>query len=94
MAALFGQTAEKVIANAFATEARSAFFWSGRTGSAGGADLAASIAKKSNGTTLEMLLAERKIAMPAWDASNPAVVKAWQEASAQYAQGHLVLCGR
>jgi len=25
--------------------------------------------------------------MPAWDASNPAVVKAWQTASAQYAEG-------
>jgi hypothetical protein len=84
---VFGKTVAEAGGNVFATEAGTAFFWSGRTGSAGGAELAAAIAKSSNGTTLEALMAQRNIVMPAWDASNPAVVKAWQTASAQFAEG-------
>lgn len=32
-------------------------------------------------------MAQRGIKMPAWDATNPAVVKAWQDISAEYASG-------
>ncbi|WP_415765243.1 hypothetical protein [Pseudomonas sp. ZB1P45] len=32
-------------------------------------------------------MAQRGIQMPAWDATNPAVVKAWQDISAEYASG-------
>jgi filamentous hemagglutinin len=41
----------------------------------------------NNGTTLETLIEQNGIQMPAWDASNPAVVQAWQNISAQYAAG-------
>ncbi|CAI8771647.1 hypothetical protein EMIT0P12_10757 [Pseudomonas sp. IT-P12] len=33
------------------------------------------------------MMAQRGIQMPKWDATNPVVVKAWQEISAQYANG-------
>ena len=33
------------------------------------------------------LLEKRKIAMPVWDAANPAVVQAWKDASLGFAQG-------
>ena len=32
-------------------------------------------------------MAKRGIQMPAWDATNPTVVKAWQDISAEYASG-------
>ncbi|WP_445178660.1 hypothetical protein [Pseudomonas sp. McL0111] len=32
-------------------------------------------------------MAQRGIQMPAWDATNPAVVKSWQDISAEYASG-------
>jgi hypothetical protein len=73
--------------NPVKTAPNTAFFWSGRTGSAGGADNAARIAAERGGTTLETLLKERKIQMPDWDTTNPQVVRAWQDISAQYAQG-------
>jgi filamentous hemagglutinin len=73
--------------NPVATEPDTAFFWSGRTNGLGGQALAAQIAQLNNGTTLETLIAQKGIQMPAWDASNPAVVKAWQNISAQYAAG-------
>jgi hypothetical protein len=69
------------------TQPNTAFFWSGRTGSVGGQDIAAQIAQQNGGTTLETLIAQNGIQMPAWDASNPAVVQAWQNVSAQYAAG-------
>jgi filamentous hemagglutinin len=73
--------------NPVATEPNSAFFWSGRTNGLGGQEIAAQIAQLNNGTTLETLIAQNAIQMPAWDASNPAVVQAWQNISAQYAAG-------
>lgn len=75
------------ILNPVATKSDTAFFWSGRTGTLGGQDVAAQIAQQNGGTTLEMLIAQKGIKMPAWDSSNPAVVKAWQQISAQYASG-------
>ncbi|MEB0047939.1 MULTISPECIES: hypothetical protein [unclassified Pseudomonas] len=69
------------------TKPDEAFFWSGRTERLGGADLAQQIAKEHGGTTLESLIAQRGIEMPAWDATNPMVVKAWKDISAQYANG-------
>ncbi|PKE27844.1 filamentous hemagglutinin [Rahnella sp. AA] len=69
------------------TKPSEAFFWSGRTDGVGGADIAQQIAAQQGGTTLEALMAQRGIQMPAWDATNPAVVKAWQDISAEYASG-------
>lgn len=69
------------------TKPGEAFFWSGRTGDVGGADIAQQIAMQQGGTTLEALIAQRGIQMPAWDASNPTVVQAWQNISAEYASG-------
>lgn len=69
------------------TQPNTAFFWSGRTEGVGGMDSAAAIAKANGGTTLEMLLEERKIKMPNWDASNPTVVNEWGQISKAYAQG-------
>jgi|GEM_PF-1567040 len=74
------------------TEPDTAFFWSGRTDGIGGQNIAAEIAQARGGTTLEMLLENRKIDMPPWDANDPAVVKAWNDISADYAksvQGHV-----
>lgn len=73
--------------NPVKTAPDTAFFWSGRTGKIGGAENAARIAAERGGTTLETLLEQRKIQMPAWDAADPKVVQAWQSISAQYAEG-------
>ncbi|WFU13041.1 hemagglutinin repeat-containing protein (plasmid) [Rhizobium sp. CB3090] len=73
--------------NPVATQPNTAFFWSGRTGSVGGQDVAAQIALENGGTTLETLIGQNGVQMPAWDASNPAVVQAWQNISALYAAG-------
>ncbi len=74
--------------NPVATEANSAFFWSGRTNGIGGEKVAAQIADANGGTTLETLIAKRGIQMPPWgDGTNPIVVKAWKDISAQYAAG-------
>jgi filamentous hemagglutinin len=45
------------------------------------------IAEARGGTTLEKLLKERGIAMPAWNPNDPAAVKAWHDISAAYATG-------
>ncbi|WP_321143726.1 hypothetical protein [Pseudomonas extremaustralis] len=74
-------------AKGVSTNPSEAFFWSGRTDGVGGADIAQQIAAQQGGTTLEALMAQRGIQMPAWDATNPAVVKAWQDISAEYASG-------
>ena len=73
--------------NPVATEPDTAFFWSGRTNGIGGQAVAAQMAELNNGTTLETLIEQNEIQMPAWDATNPAVVRAWQNISAQYAAG-------
>jgi len=70
-----------------ATKPSEAFFWSGRTSGVGGEKVAAEIAAKNNGVTLETLVADRNIKMPAWDEANPASVKAWKDISAEYANG-------
>ncbi|URV23735.1 RHS repeat-associated core domain-containing protein [Burkholderia gladioli] len=69
------------------TQPDTAFFWSGRTNGVGGMDPAAAIAKANGGTTLEMLLEQQKVKMPAWDANNPTVVNEWGQMSKAYAQG-------
>lgn len=61
------------------------FFWSGL--GRDGATKAEEIARTRGGVTLETTIADRGIAMPTWDASDPAKVKAWQDASKYYAEG-------
>jgi len=69
------------------TKPNEAFFWSGRTNGRGGEGIAQEIAEQNGGTTLEALIDKRKIEMPKWDATNPEVVKAWKDVSADYAKG-------
>lgn len=64
-----------------------AFFWSGKTNGYGGDVAARKIASESRGTTLETLIEQRNIKMPAWDTNNPDVVSAWKTISAEYAAG-------
>lgn len=74
-----------VAAKSFATGADEAVFWSGV--GRGGDKIAAQWVAKNGGATLETTMASRGITLPAWDASNPAVVSAWRDASAQFARG-------
>jgi hypothetical protein len=74
-------------AAAFTTERDTAFFWSGRTEGVGGEEVAGQYASKGGGTTLEQLMEKRGIKLPAWDADDPEVVRAWTEASKAYADG-------
>lgn len=53
----------------------------------GGDKVAAEWVAKHGGSTLETIMSGRGVALPAWDTSNPAVVSAWRDASAQFAQG-------
>lgn len=69
------------------TEPNTAFFWSGKTDGIGGEAVARKVATQNNGTTLEALIEDRNIQMPAWDATNPEVVRAWKTISADYAAG-------
>lgn len=69
------------------TEPDTAFFWSGKTAGVGGDQVAATVAKSRHGKTLEMLIEERGIKMPDWDPKNPAVKKAWEDVSSEYAKG-------
>jgi hypothetical protein len=64
-----------------------AFFWSGRTNGVGGQDVAAELAKQKGGTTLEMLIEQNKIIMPAWNPEDLSAIKAWEDISAEYAMG-------
>jgi len=68
-----------------ATNRNTAFFWSGTTNGVGGEARALEIARSKGGTTLEGLLKSRNIDMPAWNASNLAVVKLWEDVATQYA---------
>ena len=70
-----------------ATNPNEAFFWSGRTDGIGGEAVARKIAESQSGTTLEALIENRGIKMPKWDATDPAVVQAWKDISADYARG-------
>ncbi len=67
-----------------ATAPNETVFWSGIKG---GDQAAASWASKNGGVTLETMMTQRGVTLPAWDASNPAVVSAWRQASAEFAQG-------
>ncbi len=73
------------IARSLATSADEAVFWSGI--GRGGAAKAASWAAQHGGATLESTLALRGVTLPACDASNPAVVAAWRQASMDFAAG-------
>ena len=70
----------------FKTAPGTAFFWSGRTGGIGGADIALTIAKKYGGITLEGLIAERNVQMPAWNPQDSSTIYPWMNASAAYAR--------
>ncbi|MCY1714749.1 hypothetical protein [Caproiciproducens galactitolivorans] len=73
------------IRTALKTEPNTAFFWSGNTEGVGGAEIAANIAKNKNGVTLESTIANKNIDIPKWDFDNPMSIKAWEDASAAYA---------
>lgn len=69
------------------TKPNTAFFWSGKTDGVGGEAVARRVATRNSGTTLEALIENRNIKMPAWNATNPEVVQAWKTISADYATG-------
>ena len=68
------------------TDPDTAFFWSGRTNGIGGADRASEIAKTKGGVTLESTIFDKNIKMPEWDFNNLDSIKAWEDASAEYAK--------
>ena len=68
------------------TVPNTAFFWSGRTDSVGGAEVAANIAEEKGGVTLESTISSKKIVMPEWDFSKPSSMEAWNLASGAYAE--------
>ncbi len=82
------------ITNALKTEPGTAFFWSGCAKvdpSSGkllvsGDEVAAEIASKCGGTTLETQIKIKNIEMPKWDFDVPDSIKAWEDASAAYAK--------
>lgn len=71
----------------FRTGPNQAHYWSGRTNGEGVMDRAAELAERNGGTTLESLMGRRGIELPQWDPDNPAVMKAWDDASAAFANG-------
>jgi hypothetical protein len=79
------QIAKPTSPPSFGTAPGEAHFWSGL--GPGGANAAAEIAGSGGGTTLEMFIEARGIEMPVWDASNPASVQAWEDASKAFASG-------
>ena len=82
------------ITNALKTEPGTAFFWSGCAKvdpSSGkllvsGDEVAAEIASKCGGTTLETQIKVNNIEMPKWDFDVPESIKAWEDTSATYAK--------
>lgn len=82
------------IKNALKTEPGTAFFWSGcakvdpstRKLLVSGDEVAAEIASKCGGTTLETQIKIKNIEMPKWDFDVPDSIKAWEDASAAYAK--------
>lgn len=60
-------------------------FWSGI--GRGGADKAAAWVGQNGEATLETTPAARGIKLPVWDASNPASVAAWRQASKDFTAG-------
>jgi RHS repeat-associated protein len=75
----------KTVGQSLATKPNEAFFWSGRTNGIGGDLNAKKIAESRGGVTLEKLLEDRGIKMPAWDEANPISTKAWKDISGSYA---------
>lgn len=71
----------------FVTTSHAAVFWSGRTGTIGGDDRAATIAQAMGGTTLEMLVRDRSISLPKYDSTDQTTIDAWEKASARFAAG-------
>ncbi|HLL64208.1 MAG TPA: polymorphic toxin-type HINT domain-containing protein [Micromonosporaceae bacterium] len=69
----------------FVTPPDRAFFWSGM--GPDGADTSAAVASIHGGLTLELLLEQRGLSLPAWNRADPAVVAAWEAASRQFAEG-------
>ena len=74
------------------TENSTSFFWSGKSNGIGGMDIAANIAKKNGGATLEMVLEREGIILPEFNILDSTAVEIWQNASAVYAKqvsGHV-----
>ncbi len=71
-------------ASRLSTGADDAVFWSGL---AGGPQAAASWVERYGGTTLEVALARRGIAVPVWDSRSAASVDAWRSLSWEFAAG-------
>ncbi len=71
--------------NRLATSADEAVFWSGI--GRGGDKKALAWINNNGGATLESTLASRGVKLPAWNASDPSVVAAWQKASVDFANG-------
>ena len=67
----------------FHLDPNSSFFWSGL--GKDGQDIAANIANKMGGVTLETTMDAQGINMPVWNASDPSSIAAWRSASASYA---------
>ena len=74
------------IAPLLKTKPDTAFFWSGNTNGIGGMDVAANIAKKNGGVTLEMVLDRQNIRMPEFNLNDSNSVEIWQKSSADYAK--------
>ena len=70
----------------FRTPRDGAYYWSGMW-PRNGQEIAGNIASSNNATTLEMLIENRGIEMPEWDADNPASVATWTQVSEAYAAG-------
>jgi len=73
-----------IAAKGLATAPNEAVFWSGIQGSDGAA---AEWVAKNGGATLETTMKARGISLPQFNASDPAVVAAWRQASLDFAQG-------
>lgn len=68
------------------TNPNEAVFWSGRTNGVGGQAIAAELAEKYRGLTLEQLIERRQIDIPAFERSNPSSVEAWTKLSFELAK--------
>jgi hypothetical protein len=62
------------------------FFWSGITNGIGGEVVALEIATSKGGITLEGLLKNKNIELPAWNPNNASVMKLWEDVSSEYAK--------
>ena len=76
----------RIIASLLKTEKDTAYFWSGKSNGIGGKDFVMKYAEENGGTTLELLMERKGIKMPIWDNSDPNSIKAWENASAEYAK--------